>query len=115
VNLRRVVVGSGVALAVTVAVVVGEGLTGRHDKFFDVSLVNRTGRTVSVDNHGAVYRLRPGKTDTESGSSTAHQPIRLRLGHLQTCADLFFSKQPVRPLAIELRDNHVLVRSAPAC
>jgi hypothetical protein len=115
VNMRRVVVGSGVALAVIVAVVIGEGLTGRYDTYFDVSLVNRTGRAVLVDNHGDVYRLAPGKTDTESGSSTAHQPIQVRLGHLQTCADLFFSKQPVRPLAIERRDNHLLVHGAPAC
>jgi hypothetical protein len=113
--MRRVVVGSGVALAVIVAVVVGEGLTGRYDKYFDVSLVNRTGRAVFVDDRGVAYHLAPGRTDTESGSSTAHQPIHVRLGHLQTCADLFFSKQPVRPLAIELRDNHLLVRGAPAC
>jgi hypothetical protein len=113
--MRRVVVGSGVALAVTAAVVLGEGLTGRYDKYFDVSLVNRTGREVIVDDHGVVYRLGPGKTDAESGSSSAHQPVQIGFGRLQTCADLFFPKQPRRPLAIERRDNHLLVRGARAC
>ncbi len=58
-RLPRLLFGAGIVCAVIVALAAGEGLTGRWDKYFDVSLVNRTGRTLVVDDHGVTNNCRP--------------------------------------------------------
>jgi hypothetical protein len=112
---RRLVVRAAIALAVVGLIVVGEGLTGAYDKYFTVSLVNRTGRPVVVDNHGDLFRVASGRTDKEWGSSTARQPLLLRAGRLHGCVDLFLPRQPARPLAIHIRNGRLAVNEAPPC
>ncbi len=107
--------GAGIVCPVIVALAAGEGLAGRWDKYFDVSLVNRTGRTLVVDNHGVTNRLAPGEIDHEWGSSTAHQPISVRVGHAQTCVDLFFAKRPTRPIALRLHGTVVQINGGQPC
>jgi hypothetical protein len=100
---------------IAIVIVIGEGMMGNNDSYFTVKLVNRTGRVARIDNHGVVVRLVPGAADLESGSSTAHQPINIRLGQRQTCSDLLFRDPPARPLAIELLRGQLTLHSASRC
>jgi hypothetical protein len=112
---RRVVRWVGIGSAIALALVVGHGLTGGWDRSFAVQLVNRTGESVVVNNHGTLVRLRPGETDTEWGSSTARQAISVQLGTRKTCADLYFRKAPRRPVPITLKDGDLKVATATSC
>jgi hypothetical protein len=109
-RIRRWVLALWVAVAV-MAIVIGEGMMGSYDKYFTVKLVNRTGSALLID----TVRVRPGSTDLETGSSTAHQPVTIQLGQQKKCADLFFRHRPSRPLPIVLRRGQLSVRSAASC
>jgi hypothetical protein len=103
------------AVVLIVIVVAGMGMSGAWDKYFTVRLVNRTTHVVAVGNGGDTVRLRPGQTDAEWGSSTASQPIQLRLGRSRTCVNLFFRTAPSRPLQISAVGHHLRVARAPGC
>ena len=98
-----------------VVVAAAMGMTGAWDKYFTVRLVNRTTQTVVVNNHGDAVKLRPGHIDAEWGSSTASQPIQLRLGRLRACVNLYFRTAPRRPLPITLGGAHLRLANAASC
>ena len=112
--LRVGLIALGLLVGV-LSLLAGLGLTGIGDKYFTVRLVNRTSQTVVVDNHGDVVKLRPGQVDAEWGSSTASQPIQLRLGRERTCVNLYFRTAPRRPVPITVIGRHLSLSRTPSC
>jgi hypothetical protein len=107
------VIGAGVI--VVVVAVVALGLTGRYDRYFTVTLVNRTPHRVYVVNHGTSYELLPGATDEEFGSSTVAQRLTVQWRGVRTCVNLLFHDAPTQPLAIRLVGGSLAVPHAPQC
>jgi hypothetical protein len=114
-GLLRIGLVAVAALVALIVVSAGMGLTGAWDKYFTVRLVNQTHQTVLVDNHGDTVQLRPGQIDAEWGSSTANQPILVRLGRSKVCVNLFFRRAPRHPLSIRLVGQHLSVPAATGC
>lgn len=112
---RRWLLVGGIAIVVASAIVIGEGMTGMYDRYFDVKLANQSGHVVTVDNHGTEARLLPGASDQESGSSTVHGHITVSTLGLRRCVNLFFKTRPERPLAISLRSGRLVISGAPNC
>jgi hypothetical protein len=93
------------------ALLVGRALTGRNDRFFTVTLVNRSRAVVFVgscrDERCATVKrdelraVPPSASDLETASSTAHQPtaVATKAGFV-SCVDLFAAVAPQQPLAI---------------
>jgi len=69
-------------------------MTGAWDKYFTVRLVNKTRHIVVVHSGPDTFSLRPGRWDSEWGSSTVSQPIHLQVGRSRKCVNLFFRTAP---------------------
>jgi hypothetical protein len=109
---RRLLVIAGGVLVLGALIVPLEGLTGAWDTYFTVHVQNASGGPIRVqpcDSSSCTsypdvaVTVRAGAVEPVSGSSTAHSWFQVRDprgGLSPTCIDLFFQRQPQRPVTI---------------